>query len=147
MPTISCTCQITTPECLSQLQVIMDWCSQWGMAINAEKSQVIHVRNHQKPRCQHKLFCSGQDLMYIHTYKYLGYYVHEHSKDIKTIEVLPNSAKRAFGSVINIFKKLGNMGYKTYDTLANSNILQIANYGEGVWALKNIVTLEYCITK
>ena len=70
------------------------------------------------------------------SYKYLGYHMHEHLKHQKTVEILTSSAKRAFGKIINMFKKLGNMGYKTYTTLYNSNILSIANYASGVWGFQ-----------
>ena len=33
-------------------------------------------------------------------------------------------------------KKLGNMGYNTFDTLYKSNIIPIANYASGVWGFK-----------
>ena len=70
------------------------------------------------------------------TYKYLGYHLHEHLSHSKTVDLLANSAKPAFGRIINIFRKLGNMGIKTYETSVNSNILPIANYGSGVWGFK-----------
>ncbi len=69
-------------------------------------------------------------------YKYLGYHMHEHLSHSRTVEILTNSAKRAFGRVINIFKCLGNMGHKTYETLIYSNVFSIANYGAGLWRYK-----------
>ncbi len=32
-----------------QLDIMTRWCSQWGMSINSKKSQILHIRNHQKP--------------------------------------------------------------------------------------------------
>ena len=119
-----------------QLDVMTRWCSQWGMSINSKKSQILHVRNHQKPLSTKRLYCCGQALEYVETYKYLGYYMHEHLSHHKTVEILANSAKRAFGRVVNVFKKLGNMGYKTYETLVFSNVFSILNYGAGVWGFK-----------
>ena len=52
------------------------------------------------------------------------------------------SAKRAFGRVINMFKLLGNMGYKTYTTLYQSNILSIANYAAGVWGFQEFSNMR-----
>ncbi len=60
----------------------------------------------------------------------------EHLSHAKTVEILTNSAKCAFGRVINVFKKLGNMGPKTYETLIFSNVFSIAKYGAGVWGFK-----------
>ncbi len=70
------------------------------------------------------------------TYKYLGYHINEHLSHSNTVQILTKSAKRAFGKVVNCFKKLGNMGRRTFDTLYNSNILPIANYASGVWGFK-----------
>ena len=33
-----------------QLNVLTNWCSRWGMYINAKKSQVLHVRPHQRKK-------------------------------------------------------------------------------------------------
>ena len=63
--------------------------------------------------------------------------MHEHLSHCKTVEILTSSAKRAFGRVINIFKWLGHMGHKTYETLIQSNVFSIANYGAGLWGFKD----------
>ena len=125
-----------TRQTQSQLDFMSEWCSQRSMGMNTKKSQIVHVHHHQKKREIKKLYCCGQELMYVATYKYLGYHIHEHLKNTKTTEILTASAKRAFGSIINMFKHLGNMGYKTYTTLYNSNILSIANYAGGVWGFQ-----------
>lgn len=31
-----------------QLDVLTEWCSSWGMFINTKKSQIVHVRPHQR---------------------------------------------------------------------------------------------------
>ena len=59
--------------------------------------------------------------------------MHEHLSQTKTVEILTNSAKIAFGRIVNMFKRLGNMGYKTYETLIYSNAFSIANYWAGLW--------------
>ena len=69
-------------------------------------------------------------------YKYLGYHVHEHLSHAITADILNMSARRAFGRVIGVFKKLKNMGYKTYGSLYESNILPIANYASAIWGFK-----------
>ena len=56
--------------------------------------------------------CCGQGLEYVDTYKYLGYHLHEHLSHTKTVDLLANSAKRAFGRVINIFKNWVTWGLK-----------------------------------
>ena len=55
----------------------------------------------------------------------------------RTVEALTSAASRSFGGIVNIFKKMGDMGYETYRTLYNSYVLPVANYAAGVWGLKN----------
>ncbi len=92
-----------------------------------KKSQIIHVRNPQKPISSTPLFCCGQQLKFVSDYKYLGYIFNEHLTHKSTIKALSLSANRAFGRVVTIFKKLGNLGYKSYVTLFNTYILPILN--------------------
>ena len=79
------------------------WCERWNMKINAKKLQIIHVRNHQKPRCQDRLHCCGQELNYIPKYKYLGHIMHEHLSPAATVEALTSASSRSFGRVVEIF--------------------------------------------
>ena len=37
-------------EAPEQLDVMKRWCSRWGMSVNSKKSQILHIRNHQKPK-------------------------------------------------------------------------------------------------
>ncbi len=119
-----------------QLNVLSDWCVKWGMYINVGKSQVLHVRHHQQRRDPRPLSCMGQELEYVSSYKYLGYYMHEHFNQTKTIYVLTGSARRDFVRLISTFNKFRNMGHRTYESLYTSNILSIANYASGVWGFK-----------
>ena len=50
-----------------------------------------------------------------------------------TADVQAKSAKRAFGHIINMFYQLKDMGYGTYRTLYQSNVMSIANYASGIW--------------
>ncbi len=79
----------------------------------------------------------NEALEYTRTYKYLGYHIQEHLSQEETAEILTKSAKRAFGRIISMFYTLKNMGYGTYMTLYNTNIMPIANYASGIWGYKD----------
>ena len=66
---------------------------------------------------------------YITDYKYLGCWVNEFGSDAKTVGALSAGAGRSFGRIIDILRKLGDMGIKTYSTLYESYVLPVANYG------------------
>ena len=116
-----------------QLNVLTSWCAKCRMQINAKKSQILHIRNYQKPRSTTELHCCGQKLDYTDQYKYLGYILQENMSEKNMVEALTTSASRSFGRIVNSFKKLKNMGIKTYETLYESYVLSIANYAAGVW--------------
>ncbi len=119
-----------------QLDILTAWCTDWMMKINAKKSEIMHVRNYQKSRCQQTLRCCDQDLGYAPKYKYLGYIMDECLNDKPIVEALTNSATRAFGKVVNIFRTLKNMGINSYESLYKSYILSIVNYSSAVWGFK-----------
>ena len=103
------------------------------MRINAQKYQVLHVCNYQKPRSSTPLYCCNQKLKYTHTYIYLGYLLQEHLSEKLICDALTAAARRSFGRVVILFKKLKNMGIKTYESLYESYVLSIADYTAAVW--------------
>ena len=93
----------------------------------------MHIRHHQKKRCETKVYVGDKEPVYTDRYKYLGYTIQEHLNQKPNIEVLTAAASRSFGRVVNIFKKLKNLGIKTYNTLYNTFVMTIANDGAAVW--------------
>ena len=119
------------------LDVVAAWCRKWGMQINAKKTQIVHVRNHQRPRSTFKFKCGDAQLSYTESYKYLGYFVHEHLNNMQHVKTLTSAASRSFGKIHNMFKSVGDMGIKTYETLYGSYVKPIMNYASGVWGYDN----------
>ena len=107
------------------------------MNINPGKSQILHVRNLQRKRCEKDLVACDNTLQYVSDYKYLGCWVNEFVNNKKIVEALTAAAGRSFGTIINIFKNMGDMGYETFCTLYHSYVLPVANYAAGVWEFKN----------
>ena len=103
------------------------------MRPNAAKSQIVHVRNHQRPRCDLDLYIDLREMAYVSDYKYLGCWINEFLVHTKTVDALTSAAGRSFGRIVNIFKRMGDMGYETYSTLCDSYVLPVANYAAGVW--------------
>ena len=98
-----------------------------------KKSQVVHVRNVQKPLCTTRLYCCGLELKYVPDYKYLGYLINQHLPPKTTVDTLTAVACRSFGRIVTILKGMGNMGYKSYLTSSQTYVLPIMNYAAGVW--------------
>ena len=125
------------PEKLqNMLNIVARWCEKWGMQVNINKTQILHVRNHQRPRSDFKFHIGNSYLNYTESYKYLGYTIHEHLSEHQNMEKLTGAASRSFGRIHSIFKKVGNLGIKSYETLFDSYVAPIMNYASGVWGFK-----------
>ena len=77
--------------------------------------------------------CGEHETVFVEKYKYLGVFLQEHLSFKPTVEALTSSASRSYGRIVNMFKKLTNMGIRTYDTLYTSYVVPIMNYAAGVW--------------
>ena len=100
-------------ESQDMLDILNTWCKKWRMRVNVGKSQVVHVRNHQRPVCSEPLMIDDQEMAHIQNYKYLGCWINEYANNAKTVEALTAAAGRSFGRIINMFKHLGNLKYGT----------------------------------
>ncbi len=110
--------------------------SDWFTAqAGSQPKQVMHHRNHQCPRCQKELVLCNAIMKYIPNYKYLWCWVNEHGNDFKTVEALTASARRSYGRIVDIFRKLGDMGHRSFISLYESYVLPVANYAAMVWGL------------
>ena len=54
---------------------------------------------------------------YVTYYQYLGCLVNEFGNDGKTVGALSAGGGRSFGRLIDLFRKLGDLGVKIYSTL------------------------------
>ena len=127
-----------TPEKLQlMLDLVGKWCRKWGMQINVKKTQILHVRNPQRPRSSFSFSCSGSPLIYTDKYKYLGFILHEHLSNTSNVNTLTAAASRSFGRIYSIFKSVGNLGINTYETLYSSYVQSIMNYASGVWGFRH----------
>ena len=80
------------------------------MKTNISKSEVVHVRNPQRPLCEKDLYLDSKEMKYVREYKYLGWWVDEFLTNARTVKALTSAAGRSFGRIVNIFKHIGDMG-------------------------------------
>ena len=48
--------------------VLEEWCSRWGMKVNAEKSAIIHFRKKSCLQWDHKFFIEGEVIPMVSKY-------------------------------------------------------------------------------
>ena len=95
--------------------------------------KVLCVRNYQQPRQLAQLTCCNETLCYTSNYKYLGILFNEHLHDKPCVDALTGAAARTFGRIVNPFKQLKTMGIISYQSLYESYVLSILNFGSTVW--------------
>jgi len=124
----------------AMLTTTHEWCMNWRLQVNVDKSKIMHFRKPNKPMSTFNFQLGSINMEYVHEYRYLGLVLNEHLNYNDTCEVLSRSAGRAFGSCINKFKSLKNMEFKTYTTIYNTCILPVMNYGSEIWGFKDYST-------
>ncbi len=134
-----------TPEQLQKLiNIVQNWCDKYRLIINPSKSKIVHFRNPPK-QCSEFEFKLGNDgckLDTVESYKYLGTFFDEYLTFGKATEVLSTAANRALGGMINKFKSLRELNYKTYTKMYNSMVCPVMDYGSAVWGSKSYDKLD-----
>ncbi len=130
-----------------QLQDLIDivhkWCCKYRFIINPNKSNVVHFRNPPKQRTNFKFKLGALvQLDVVENYKYLGTFLDEYLTFDKAVEVLSAAANRALGSMINKFKSMREMNYRTYTKLYESLVCPVMDYGSAVWGTKSYDKLD-----
>jgi len=55
--------------------VLEEWCSRWGMKLNADKSAIIHFRKKSCLQWDHELSIGRKVIPMVTKYKYLGCFI------------------------------------------------------------------------
>ena len=118
------------------LDTVEKWCKQWRLAINEDKSNIVHYRPTNTDLCSRQFKIGDIPLSYKTFYKYLGVKLTEHLDFSAAEEFLADSSGRALGSIIGKFKALGNVGYNTFSKLFDAGVVPVMDYAAGVWGLR-----------
>ncbi len=118
------------------LDIVNKWCIKWRVLINQDKSKVVHFRPKRLNRTEVEFTLGSNILEVVSEYKYLGIFLNEYLLYEYTADILSKSATRALGSVINKFRSLKNMGFKTYTKLFNACVVPVIDYSSEIWGFK-----------
>ena len=124
------------------LDFIKNWCDKWRMAINADKTQVVHFRQPSSPQSDFSFRFGDSTLQIVQFYKYLGVIFDENLTFEKNASVLADAACRALGAIRSKLKNLKSCGYNTFNTLVMSGVLTISDYSAGIWGTKKFPKSE-----
>ena len=88
-----------------QLDPLNVWCDKWCISVNKAKSQILHIRHHQKQIDNRILKCDDKVLDYIPHYKYLGYTMQECLSSMVNVEALTSAAVQSCGGIVCFVQK------------------------------------------
>ena len=118
------------------ISFVNEWCKKWRMAINTDKTQIVHFRKQNSSQTTFSFKFGSHPLSIVSHYKYLGVIFDEHLSFDYNASVLSTSALRALGGIKNKLKNLKECGYKSFNTLFSSGVISIADYSAGIWGTK-----------
>ena len=124
------------------LNVLNEWCKEWDMVTNLEKSNVVHFRNSSVPRTNCEFHIGNLDNNRVDRYRYLGIVLNEFLDFSVTARVVADAAHRALGLLISKDKIQGGMPYKVFTKLYNALVQPIINYGVAIWGYKEFSSIN-----
>lgn len=101
----------------NMLNIMNSWCSKWRLAINSEKTQIVHFRKKSELQSKHTFQFGSVPLKYTCHYKYLGFVFDENMKFSEGRKILAESAGRALGYVLSKMKSCMDLGFSTFTQL------------------------------
>ena len=119
-----------------------EWCKKWRMAINVDKTQIVHFRRTDRDKTQFNFTFGINELKIVNHYKYLGVIFDQFLDFELNSSTLSNAAGRALGAIRSKLKNLKECGYNSFNTLFNAGVLSIADYSAGVWGTKSFAKTE-----
>ena len=124
------------------LDFIEKWCKKWRMAINKDKTQIVHFRRANIPRTNTSFHFGDYSLDVVSFYKYLGVLFDEHLSFEKNASTLADAACRALGAIRSKLKNIKSAGYNTFNTLFTSGVLSISDYSAAIWGIRKFAKTE-----
>ena len=114
------------------LNKVNQWCSKWRLEVNLLKTNVMHVRKVKSKRSEFVFLFEGKKVDYCEKYKYLGVMINETLNFEQSLTDLCNSASRALSGLITKMIKHGGFPLNVYQTLYESCVCSITDYGAEV---------------
>ena len=119
------------------LKTVTEWCYNWRLTVNVNKSKIVHFRKSSVRRCASKFRLNDQELELVSTYKYLGFTLSELGHFMPGVNMLSEAAGRALGGLIAKVKCLNDVGYVTFTKMYQAGVTPIMDYGSEIWGFQN----------
>ncbi len=124
------------------LSYLAEWCNEWGLSINFNKSKVMHFRREGTPKTECNFRCGDSTVDLVDQYKYLGLILTEHLDFQRMAKVVSQSASRALGLLISKDKAAGGMPFECFSKCFECIVQATIDYGSSVWGTNDYSCID-----
>ena len=124
------------------LDILHQWCMEWKININTDKSEVIHFRKGCVNRSNVSFRVGENHLKTVSQYKYLGLYLDEHLNFKVIADHVAKSANRALSLIIAKAKACGGVPFNCFKKLYESAVVPVVHYGSVVWGMSQFSSIN-----
>ena len=124
-----------------------DWCYKWRCRINTEKSHILHVRPKKCAKTKYKFMTKYGEIKIVESCKYLGVIFDEFLTFAEHCDKVYTAASRALSSVISKSKNIKGLGFKSFNSLFDTNVRSIIRYAAGAWGCGKFPKLENIVLR
>lgn len=110
----------TATDMQKLLDITNNWCNNWKLTVNANKTKIVHFRRKNFKNCQAILKMGETVLNQADNYRYLGVMLNYNTDVTQIIDQLYNAGSRALSQIISKTKANMDLNFKTYSKLFES---------------------------
>ena len=125
----------TAESLQNMLDVVYKWCSKWRLAVNEDKTKIVHFRPPSFERCSYNFTCGPSLIQYESCYKYLGIWLNEHLNMAKTVTEITKSSSRALSALYTKCLQAGGVTYNVFTKLYESLVEPVMLYSASIWGV------------
>ena len=116
------------------LKVLEEWCKEWGVEVNVEKSGVMHIRRRGIKRTVETVFVNDERIGVVEEYKYLGCMVNDWLNCARMAEERAKAGAKALSDWIRRCRvAVGELRGETFVKLLEMLVDSVLLYGAEVW--------------
>ena len=123
---------MTKETCHKQLEILDQYCNEWGIEVNELKTEVMIFGKDQGDFSHLNFKLQGKNLKIVESYCYLGIILHKSGNFSEAQSALKIKAMRAFFGLKRTVIR-SKLSYKSLITLFDSLIKPIILYGAPIW--------------
>ena len=116
------------------LDVLVEWCKEWGVNVNVTKSGIMHICIKKAEKCNVTYKLDGETIQMVSSYKYLGCVVDEFLEQKEMVEDKAEAGRRALGACFQRCRaEMGDVTVRIFRKLMEFLVESTMLYGAEIW--------------